>query len=323
MGHFIKNIQNFSHTSNLFPRGAKIIIGVSGGPDSTCLVNVMAKIRNSYDLELHIAHVNYGLRGADSEKDEDFVREIAQDLGIPVSVCRKDSLSGSNLENKLRDMRYKFFEEKRIEMDYDLIAVAHNMDDQAETVLLRLFRGAGMLGMAAMRPKCGRIIRPLLETPRRDILEFLSNKNITYRIDKSNENTEITRNSIRRELIPLLEKRYNSSIKKTLCTNARVIADDYIDLEDFFLKKSKKFTKKNKEGVWFNVNQLKNQSMAFQRYLMRRSIQTLKNSLMDITEGNIEEALKVIHGGKHKKQKSIFKGLKIEKNGDTVKISLI
>lgn len=324
MAYFIKNIQNFSHIHNLFQKGSKIIIGVSGGPDSVCLVNVMAKIRRSYDLQLHIAHVNYGLRGSDSEKDEILVRDIARDLDIPISILStKGSLIHGNMENILRNVRYEFFEEQRLALGYDLVAVAHTMDDQAETVLMRLLRGAGLAGMAAMQPKSGKIIRPLLEVSKNDIVEFLSNKNIAYRIDKSNEDIEITRNSIRRELIPLLEKRYNPSIKKTLCANARIVADDYAELEEFFLKKSKKFIQKDNKGLLVSSFALSNQSRSFLRYLVRYSIQTIGGGLHDISEGNITEVLKVIQSTKNKKQKIIFRGLKIEKNGDTVRIGLI
>lgn len=325
MSNLVKRVQNFVFAHKLFKKGFKIVVGVSGGPDSVCLVNIMAKLQHSYDLELHMAHVNYGMRDKDSDRDEILVRNISETLGIPLSVLNAKNLynnSSGNLENKLRDIRYEFFEEQRTKMGYDAIAVAHTIDDQAETVLMRLLRGAGSLGMAAIRFKQGNIIRPLLEVSKKDVLTFLRQNDIAYRIDKSNENVKIIRNSIRIELIPLLEQKYNPSVKETLCANARIMADDYAELERLFFKKSGRYIQKKGADIFFSSAQISMQSHSFQRYLIRRSIEMARGSLRNISEGNIAEALKVVHSGKNKNKEIAFKGLKIEKKGDTVRVGL-
>ena len=174
--NLIKKIQNSIFANSLFERGAKIILGVSGGPDSTLLLDVFSKLQKKYALELSIAHVNYHLRGYDSERDERFVEKLAEKYGLSLDILDARIKEQDKSEEKLRDVRYVFFEELRKENKFDLIAVAHNCDDQAETVLMRLIRGTGLNGLSAMQARNGKIIRPLLEIPRKEIITYLKTK---------------------------------------------------------------------------------------------------------------------------------------------------
>jgi len=317
MVNLIKNIQNFAFQNNLWEKDSKIVLGVSGGPDSVCLLDVFYNLADKYNFKLHIAHVNYGLRGQDSKQDEKFVRELGEKYGIAVSTYSpsKKEYQG-NLENSLRKIRYEYFEEIRKELNFDLIAVAHNQDDQAETVLMRIIRGSGLNGLSAMKAKNRKIIRPLLGTSREEILNYLKQKKIKYRTDKTNADTKLMRNKIRHSLLPYLEKNFNPGIKKTLSEWSKTVADDY----DFIEKSAERFKKnicKNKHITWDSKNFLALQP-AMQKQLLRNIFHQLKKETLDIENKQIEEIIKVIKSTKNKTQKASVGGLKILKKGDKV-----
>jgi tRNA(Ile)-lysidine synthase len=204
----VKKIQENIFRRELFKRGIKIVIGVSGGPDSVCLLDILCRLRKKYDLEIIIAHINYNLRGKDSKKDEQFVKNLAKKYDLPIEIIQntKYLTRDANLEEKLRDFRYSFFEKVRKQYKANLIAVGHNLNDQAETVLMRILRGTGLRGLGAIKFKNDKIIRPLLNIPRKEILDYLRKNNIPCRIDKTNLGFNFTRNKIRNKLLPYLEK---------------------------------------------------------------------------------------------------------------------
>ncbi|EKD58225.1 MAG: hypothetical protein ACD_56C00169G0004 [uncultured bacterium] len=316
---FIKTIQNFAFQNNLFPRGSKIIIGVSGGPDSVCLLNIMTDLSQKYDFQLHIAHVNYGLRGKESDKDEDLVRKMAEKYGQQITVLRlKKSDYKGNLENTLRDIRYEFFEKLRVEMAFDLIAIAHNQDDQAETVLMRVLRGSGLEGLSAIKARSDKLIRPLLKTSKEEILAFNKENKLEFRLDESNKNFDFTRNRLRHELIPYLEKNFNPSIKSTLADWSQIVAEDY----EFINQKAERFSSKvcKNKCSYFLADDFLRLHPSIQRQALRNIILNLKETKKDIESGQIEEILKIVRSTKKKSPKAFIGGLKITKNGDKIKI---
>lgn len=319
MAQFVKKIQNFAFQNDLWFKKAKIIAGVSGGPDSVCLLHVLIHLAEKYDFELHIAHVNYGLRGEESKKDELLVRGLAKKYGIKMNVLApKKSLFKGNLESSLRNIRYEYFEKLRKELKYDLVAVAHNQDDQAETVLMRIIRGSGLNGLGAMKAKTGFVIRPLLKTSKKEILAFLKQKKMKFRIDKTNLDIKFMRNSVRHKLIPYLEKNFNPSIRKTLCDWSFSVADDY----DFIAQNAQVFATaacKNK-CAHFSVKEFLCEHGALQRQIIRNIIQEIKGETDDIESKQVEEMIKLIKSVKNKAQKANIGGLNISKKGDKVDI---
>lgn len=317
--NLIKKTQNFAFENSLWSNGSKIIIGVSGGPDSVCLLNILAKLAPKCNFELHVAHVNYNLRGSDSLKDELFVRKLCLAYGIKLCVhtANKNQYKG-NLENCLRTIRYEYFEKIRKELNYDLIAVAHNQDDQAETVLMRIIRGSGLNGLSAMKPKSGKIIRPLLQTSKSEILTFLKDNSLKFRKDKSNLDEKFTRNNIRHKLLPYLEKNFNPAIKNTLSQWSVSVADDY----EFIEQNAERFTKNvcRNKCAHFNLNDFFGQHLAIQRQVLRNIFVLLKNDTKNIDNNQIEEILKVMRSTKSKTPKALIGGLKILKKGDNIEI---
>lgn len=320
MKNLVKKIQNFAHKNDLWKKGEKIVVGVSGGADSACLFHMLVFLSKKYDFSLHVAHINYGLRGKDSEDDEKFVRNLAEKNNVEMSVLNVKSASRD--ENSLRKIRYEFFEKIRKEIKFDLIAVAHNQNDQAETVLMRLMRGSGLQGLASIRPKNNKIIRPLLSISRKEILQYLNENNFKYRTDKTNLEPVFLRNRVRLELLPYLEKTFNLKIQESLANFSASAADDFDFIDKFSAKKCSIIIKK-KNAVEFETSKLLKLHPSIQRQCLRRAIFAIKSDLADIELSNIEEMLKIIKSEKNKSQKYQFKGLNMERKGGMVRLCLV
>lgn len=316
MAKFAKTVQNFAHKNDLWKKGDKIVVGVSGGPDSVCLLHLLVFLAPKCDFSLRIAHVNYGLRGNDSEMDEAFVRSLGQKYNLPVNVIRANKLKNSS-EEVMRDFRYAFFEKLRKKYNFNLVAVAHNRDDQVETVFMRILRGSGMKGLSAMRARNNYVIRPLLEISRQIILAYLKENNLKYRIDRSNKDTKYLRNNIRNRLIPYLERNFNPSIKETVSNWAKHVADDYALIEESY-NLADLCNKNAKGGVSFSVEDINNLHISRQRALVRLCFSEVKGSPKGFTAANVEEVLKIAKSSKNKPQKLCLPGLKIQRKGGII-----
>ena len=315
----VKKIQENISRYELFERGSKIILGVSGGPDSVCLLDALHTLKKKYELELIIAHVNYGLRGKDSEKDEKLARDLAIIYPLPLEVLKvkkSEIRRNGTSEDKLRKIRYDFFERLLKKHKADLIAVGHNLNDQAETVLMRVIRGTGLRGIGAIKFRNIAIIRPLLNIPRKEIIAYLRKNKIPYRIDKSNIGTDFTRNKIRNKLLPALEKNFNSNIQVSLYKFSESASADY----DFIFRFAKEWLAGNKI---LKVSALRILHPSICREVLRQSLEKHAPQLRDIESGHIEEILKVIKSSKNKRQQITFKGLKIGRIGDRLSIAKI
>lgn len=314
MKNLIKKIQDVVSLNNLWERNSKIVIGVSGGPDSVCLLDALVKIKEKSSLELHIVHVNYGLRGKSSEKDEELIQNLAQKYQIGLSVLRVEKLKKSEIaEEKLRNIRYDFFENVRKELEFDWIAVAHNRDDQVETFLMRVIRGSGLKGLSGMKYKNGKIIRPLLGISRREILEYLKGNKLKSREDKTNKENLFFRNKIRNKLIPYLENNFNPNIKKT-------IFDATLNIEEDLSLISGLLDAKLVENSDFRVSKICKIHPALQKRIILRKIIDIKGNSKDIESSHIREIMKIIKSKKGKNQIFLFQGLKLIRKGDRLNL---
>jgi tRNA(Ile)-lysidine synthase len=214
----IKNVNETIEKYNLLEKGERVIVALSGGPDSTALLAVFVPIAKALDLSLIVAHFNHRLRGAESDEDEDFSRDLSEKMGLPFVSGKMDQLKvkkGISPEDYYRRQRYDFL--NKISEDYQAqkIALGHNLQDQAETVLLNILRGSGLEGLKGFLPmRDGKFIRPLMEISRREIISFLNETGIPYRQDSSNENKRYLRNQIRSELIPFLKEKLIRKLRK-------------------------------------------------------------------------------------------------------------
>lgn len=310
MPNLIKKVQNTIFEHDLFPRGSKIILTCSGGPDSTALLDIFSKLQKKYFLKITVTHVNYNLRGNDSLKDEKFVRDLSRKYGFNVFVLNQKRINFS--ENKLREIRYAFFEKIRKESNFDFIAVGHTLDDQVETFLMRVIRGSGLSGLSAISYKNQRIIRPLLNIPKTDIIGYLKQNELNYRVDKTNIKSDFFRNKIRNQLIPYLKK-YNPKITQTVFSATESIRDDY----DFIKYCTRKEFQKNKD---LTVKKLLSLHPSIQKQILLQAILEKKSDLLNIEHAHIKELIKIIKSTKNKTQVVVFKGLKITRKGDRITV---
>ena len=201
----------------------RVLLAVSGGADSMTMLHLFRRIW----ANIVVAHCNFHLRGAESDADEQFVRQTCQQQGLPLHVAQFDTIAharqhGISVEMAARELRYQFFDQVANQQGCQRIAVAHNLDDQAETLLLNLLRGTGIRGLAAMHPLSGRIIRPLLFAPRTDIERYAQLHRIAYRTDSTNASTDYRRNKLRLSVMPLLRDLNPSASQSIAATANRV-----------------------------------------------------------------------------------------------------
>lgn len=220
----------------LFGVGERVVVGVSGGPDSMALLAVLHAIAPRLRLELVVAHVNHGLRPSESEREEELVQERAKALALPCEVGRVDVRARAaaerlSLEEAARELRYAFFHSVTGRYAAGRIAVAHTADDQAEEVLLRLIRGTGRKGLAGMAmSRAQLIVRPFLQVTKQAVLAYLREKRLAYLIDSSNADRAFLRNRVRLELLPFMAARLNPKIRQVLRQTAAILHE-----EDLFL----------------------------------------------------------------------------------------
>lgn len=232
---------------NMLQIGDKVIVGVSGGPDSICMLHILMTLRERFSLKLVVAHINHGLRGVDSDNDEKYVEEFCKLNKIDFSSIKVDVHKISrdkniSCESAGRDVRYKFFNSLKEKHSANKIAIAHNSNDQAETVLMRIMRGTGLEGLSGIKPiRDGIIIRPLLYCTRAEIEDYCNINQLDPRIDKTNFENIFARNKVRLELIPYIETNFNNHIVNVLDRLAENSRVDNEFLEQNSEKKYKKY----------------------------------------------------------------------------------
>ena len=220
----------------LINKNERVLVGLSGGADSVALLHVLLKIAPERGFELCAAHLNHGIRGAEAYHDQRFVEELCGQLGVPL-VCEQLDIpgiaraEGKTLEQAAREKRYEFFHRAAGELGADKIAVAHHMDDQAESIMLHLIRGSGLKGLMGMEPAYGNIIRPLLRARRREIEEYAADNGLSYCTDSTNLERDASRNRIRLDLIPYIQENLNPCFVEGLCSMGELLRQDeeYLD----------------------------------------------------------------------------------------------
>ncbi len=267
---FLKAIRSFQMLS----KGDCVVVAVSGGPDSVALLQLLRSIQQDYRLALVVAHFNHRLRGEASDADEQFVRQLAQDCEL---ACCVDEISPNdlqrfrheNLEAGIRQKRYEFLRRCAAIHSAQKIAIGHTMNDQAETVLMRLIRGGGSLGLSSISPaRPDGVIRPLLFIRREEILNFLRENNWGWREDSSNQDLRFFRNKVRNELIPSLS-RYNPKIVEQLSRTAEILREDQSALDDWSRETFSHFVSRQGERSVLEVENLKQLPKGLQKGVLR------------------------------------------------------
>lgn len=234
-----EKVIKFIQEQMLINENDKILVALSGGPDSVCLLHILYDLKDVLKIQLAAAHVNHMLRGKDSERDQEFTKNLCNELKIEY-YCKKVDIDiiakEKNISHELagREERYKFFEEIIEREKYNKVAIAHNLNDNAETVLMRIMRGSGLEGLIGIKAKRGdKIIRPILCLNRDEIEKYISSNNIATCLDKTNLEKDYSRNKVRLDLIPYMKENFNNEIISTLnrMSNVLDIDNDFIENE--------------------------------------------------------------------------------------------
>jgi len=301
--------------------GDRVVVGVSGGPDSMALLYVLNQIKKKYSLVLKIAHLNHGFRGKEAQKEAQFVEDIAQKLEIPCEVeafdvpayKKKSSLSS---QEAARVIRYQFLEEASKQFNASKIALGHNADDQAETLMMWLIRGTGLKGLSGIPPvREGVIIRPLIETTRDEVEAYLKGRDIPFVIDSSNQKTDYLRNRLRHEIFPLLKKYYNPQLVKSLVHTASIISreNEYLEgiskgiLEDIIVSK-------DSDSVVIDGMGLLALPLAIQLRCLRGALGQVKGDLRRIGFAHLYDILKIVSSNEPNKVLKLPDGIRVEKS---------
>jgi len=297
----------------------KILVGVSGGPDSISLLRFLLSLKTKYNLSIYIAHLNHLLRGKDSDEDEIFVVNMANELKLPYKVekynihdySRKKSIS---IEEAAREIRYRFYEKAATFFHATKIALGHNADDQVETVMMRIIRGCGLEGLKGIPPVRHHIIRPLIGCTRQEIEVYCCKNKLKYRVDLTNKKPIYFRNKVRLELLPFLLKEYNQNIYKNLLNLSNVASE----VSGYFQMESERFFQTathliTTDRIVLDLDKLNSCALALKREIIRRSIKEVKGDLNDITFLHISYIVRLMTQQSGEKYLDLPGNLKIKK----------
>lgn len=293
---------------HLFDPGDRILVAVSGGPDSVALLHLLNGLRQELSLHLEVAHLQHGLRGAEAKADARLVEGLCQELDLPFHLKEIDlpriklAAGKGNLEALARVERYRFFAQVMERQQLDKVATAHTLDDQAETMLMWFFRGAGMKGLGGMAArlfttgfdgaKIG-VIRPLLETSKAEILAYLAAKKIEYRVDRTNLDTAYLRNWLRWELLPLIRSRVDERLPQRLSQQAELLREEDAFLDE--LARAKLFTIRGDDQA-LRRDLLLREPPVLQRRILRLWLANLRGKLSGIDFEHLAAILRLASG---------------------------
>ena len=329
-----RKVQETLNKFEILSPGDRVLVAVSGGPDSVALLHVLYDLREEMELRLEVAHLQHGIRGAEAQEDAQFMAKLAAKLGLPfhlkeVNLRQIKSAAGKgNLEALARAERYRFFAAVARERNLGKIATAHTQDDQAETVLMWLLRGSGLKGLGGI-PRTHEldgtnihsasspvVIRPLLDVSRAEIEKYLNENHLTFRLDRSNQDLSFLRNWIRLKLIPQLKEKMDRNLPSRLAQQAELIReeDDLLDgLAHAAINEIR-----TAEGI--NRGSLLKHSKAMQRRLLRLWIQAMRGHLRGLDFQHIEALLDLIRDGPPQGRLSIPGGWQLVKEYETLRL---
>jgi tRNA(Ile)-lysidine synthetase-like protein len=319
MNDLLKTVRNTIDHHGLLPRGGTVVVGVSGGPDSLCLLHVLRALASEYGVTLHVAHLNHQLRGTDADEDAAFVQRLAAEWGLPCAVAARDVTAYAErerlaVEEAARQMRYSFLAEVAQQVGSNTVAVAHHADDQAESVLMHVIRGSGIAGLRGMRPQLDirdlrlgivntqypipniQLVRPLLYVTRADIEAYCAANNLHPRFDVSNLDQTYFRNWLRHTVLPLLAQ-HNPGVRDVLCRTAEVAAADYdllrVDMERAWAQ----VASASPASITFDLAGWRALPLALKRATVRQAIHQLRQHLRNINFVHVERAVDVAERG--------------------------
>jgi tRNA(Ile)-lysidine synthase len=325
----LKKVQNTLATYSMLQAGDRVLVAVSGGPDSVALCHILHQLRQTYRIELVAAHVHHGLRGSEADHDAEFVQDLARQLGLPIVVQRVSVRSwrkehGGSLQMAARALRYQCLHQIMANEGASKLALGHNADDQAEEILLRIFRGAGQRGLTGMPPRNQKgVIRPLLECHRYEITSYLENQSLAFRQDESNLKPWCQRNLLRLELLPRLQQDFNSNLNATLLRTSNIFREEEEFWESLLCQWLDQHSAECEEGgLRLPIGSLLETHPAMQKRLLRRVVEKVKGDLRSFGFHHTEILLRLCRSAAANSQIDLPGAVRAEKNYSWLTIGL-
>lgn len=292
-----QKVLRFIKENELLLSGEKVLVALSGGPDSVFLLHFLNKFKKKFKIEIGAAHINHLLRGKDSERDEQFCKAICDELSIPIYVhcqnikvySKKNKIS---LEAAGRKIRYNFFEKISKVNGYDKIVTAHNADDNTETVLLNLIKGTGLKGISGIPVKRNNIVRPILSLSKKEILDYLEKNKFEYRIDESNLSNDFERNFLRNEIVPLLQKNLNPSLSNSVLNTSLNLQRLNLWISEIVNDFKSNVSVKHKKSVSIPAELIKKSNEFITSYSIKEIID--ENFLTKLESGDVKKILSLV-----------------------------
>ncbi len=313
MDTVIKTIEKY----NLIQNGDKIVIGVSGGPDSICLLHILNSLKEKYNLQLFVAHVNHQIR-ENAKIDEEYVVDFCKKINVPVYVKHVNVINISkqqkiSTEEAGRNERYAFFDEVLNKTNSNKIAIAHNSNDKAETVLMNILRGSGISGLKGIEPKRdNKYIRPLIETSREEIEEYCSKNHLEPRHDESNDENIYNRNKIRNIVIPYIKKEFNNNIINTINRLSEVAIEESEYINKIIENEYNNICVKcEADLIQLDLKKFNNLDIVLKRRMILYTIYKLQHHTKGIEKTNVEDIIKLCSNNIGNKFLIPEKGLKV------------
>ncbi|MDQ0285368.1 tRNA(Ile)-lysidine synthase [Desulfofundulus luciae] len=316
-----QDVRLFIDKFRMISPGDKVLVGVSGGPDSVALLHLLWRMKGELHISLAVAHLNHMFRGEEARADARLVEELAKGLGLPVHVEEFDvpayrERTGLSAQDAARRVRYRFFEEVARRIGASRVALGHHADDQAETIIFNFLRGTGPAGLKGIPPVRGKYIRPLLDVRRCEIERYCREHSLPVREDASNKKTIYTRNRIRLELIPRLEAEYNPRLVDALVHLGHICREenDYLE-EQAALLYGRALKTQKEHSLLFTVPEMLSSPLALVRRVLRRAWRHLTGTEGDLSYLQVESLLALLHNPAGGKVVELPRGVRASRQG--------
>ncbi|CEI74229.1 MULTISPECIES: tRNA lysidine(34) synthetase TilS [Romboutsia] len=309
---------------NLIENGDKIVLGLSGGPDSVCLLHILYRLKEKLDIEVYAAHLNHQIRGIEAQKDALYITQLCENLGVTSFVksidvpkyCKENGLS---VEEGARKLRYEMFEEIKQKTKSNKIAIGHNLNDQAETILMRIMRGTGLQGLRGIEYiRDNNIIRPILDIDRKDIEAYCEEYELNPRIDHTNLETIYTRNKIRLELIPYMKDNFNPNVIESIVrmSNSLKTDSDYIQEESEI--KFKEVSNLQEDACEIDIQKYSKLHDAIKVRVLRKGIKHILGDTNFVDQKHIEDIMQLEDNKKIDKMITLPRGIFAYRRKNTI-----
>lgn len=308
----------------LIQKGDKIVVGLSGGPDSVCLLHILSRLKEELDLEIYAAHLNHQIRGIEAQKDAFYISKLCEEMGITffiksINVPEYCEKNGVSIEEGARKLRYEMFYEIKNNTRANKIAIGHNLNDQAETILMRMMRGTGLQGLKGIEYiRDGVIIRPILDIERNDIEEYCKQNKLNPRIDKTNLESIYTRNKIRLELIPYMKDNFNSNIIESIVRMGNSLRSDNDYIESEALIKFKEVSNIKSDSVEINLKPYINLHNSMKVRILRNSIKHILGDTNFIDQRHIDDIIELEDESKIDKVINLPRGIYVYRKKNSI-----